>query len=152
MDGVTGVIPWLFLKRHHEAAICCEPCFRQSFCSNSWALVTFPTAHPHKSRKIRVCEIIMFWQRTAQRRSFFSDVTVQSESEQACCAAEPSLPHDICSYQALGTRATGAPRAQRPSCPPLCLFTVQSGAWHWSLLAASPASEKCPLWEPRSST
>lgn len=36
-----------------------------------FALFTFPTAHPHKSRKIRVCEIMMLWQHIAQRRSSF---------------------------------------------------------------------------------
>lgn len=34
-------------------------------------------------------------------------------------------------------------------CPPLCLFTVQSGAWHWSLLTARPASVKCMRGEKK---
>lgn len=67
--------------------------------------------------------------------------------------------------QALNTRANGRPASIESHlsslgwlCPPRCLFTVQSGAWHWSVLTAQPLPmsnvwrEKSPFSEPRIST
>lgn len=100
---------------------------------------------------------LMQWRQSANDRC--------SGSEQAACAVQPCLPHAICSYPGPGHTCQRRPAGIETFlsslswlCPPLGLFTVQSGAWHWSLLTARPASVQCigrkksPFWEPRSST
>lgn len=84
----------------------------------------------------------MQWRQSANDRC--------SGSEQADCAVEHSLPHAICFYPSTGhtcQRRSGSIETLLSSvswlCPPLCLFNVQSGAWHWSLLTARPASVQC---------
>lgn len=85
---------------------------------------------------------LMQWRQSANDRC--------SGSEQAACAVERSLPHAICSYPSPGRTCQRRPASIETFlsslswlCPPLCLFTVQSGAWHWSPLAAGPASVQC---------
>lgn len=85
---------------------------------------------------------VMQWRQSANDRC--------SGSEQAACAVECPLLLAICFYPSTGhtcQRRHGSIETLLSSlswlCPLRCLFNVQSGAWHWSMLTAKPASAQC---------